>query len=149
MSGKKYKNKRQKSKSALKVYVVIGGLLVLLVTLAVVGSGLDKKKLGDLPGYAVNSGSNIEKAYRFASTDVGLEVLAKSTCYCGCEGGGGHDNLLDCFISSVGDDFVKYDDHATNCGMCISEALDAETWSDDGQSAIQIKAQLDSRYGGI
>ena len=76
------------------------------------------------------------ETYRIARKDPAL--LAKLYCYCHCDVRLGHRNLLDCYRDS----------HASECGICMGEARDAEQMAKQGSSIQEIRDSLRSRYQG-
>jgi hypothetical protein len=74
------------------------------------------------------------EAYEVAARDPAL--LARLSCYCGCERTDHHRNLLDCFRST----------HGANCQICMGEALDAEAMAKQGMPVEEIRDALRMRY---
>ena len=97
-----------------------------------------------LPAYAARH-PLIKEAYTFAAeTPEGLNGV---NCYCGCmqhpHGGRIHERgLLDCFKNK--DD--AFDRHASECDMCIKDALEAKGMLANGKSMEEIKSTIDSKY---
>lgn len=60
------------------------------------------------------------------------EVLAQQPCYCHCDRNMGHRSLLDCFASA----------HASECDICVKEALFAMQEFRKGKSPDQIRAEI-------
>lgn len=79
------------------------------------------------PGRFVNR--DVAAAYR-AAKDI-PEVLAQQPCYCYCDRHG-HRSLLDCFAS----------EHASDCDICVKEALFAMQEHRKGKSPEQIRAEI-------
>lgn len=65
------------------------------------------------------------------------EVLAQLPCYCHCDRGHGHKSLHSCFES----------EHGENCGICIGEAIMAQTLHKRGVSVTEIRKQIIDAYG--
>ncbi|MFQ6089567.1 MAG: CYCXC family (seleno)protein [Candidatus Methanofastidiosia archaeon] len=74
----------------------------------------------------------IAKGYRVAKEDP--ELLSKLFCYCYCEMG----SLLGCYK----------DDHASNCSICIGEAILAQKLKAQGYSIEEIIKAIDDEFGG-
>lgn len=83
-------------------------------------------------------------AYSLARPDV-LQWLP---CYCGC-GGMGHRSNLDCFFQrrEVKGTY-QYEEHASYCDICVKTANMADAMLRDGKTMTQIRAAVDSTFGG-
>jgi hypothetical protein len=77
---------------------------------------------------------NVHDAYAAARTHP--DILAQLHCYCGCDRELGHRNLLDCFR----------DRHATQCEICMGEALLAARMADQGMPVDDIIGAIRARY---
>jgi hypothetical protein len=73
--------------------------------------------------------ADVRQAYQVAKEIPG--VLAEQPCYCYCQRQG-HRGLLDCFRT----------EHASNCTMCIKEALLAGKMHREGKSTGEIRAAI-------
>ncbi len=100
--------------------------------------GLIDKSPGGLPDYAVSK-RRTQAGYVAALEIPGL--LERVPCYCGCAAVG-HKSLKDCFINDDG----TFDDHASYCDLCVSEALDVYRWDQEGRSLKEIRAMIDEKY---
>ena len=76
------------------------------------------------------SNRDVVAAYRAAKKIP--EVLAQQPCYCHCDRNMGHRSLLDCFASA----------HASECDICVKEALFAMQEFRKGKSPGQIRAEI-------
>ncbi len=96
--------------------------------------------VNDLPSFA-HTNRTTHVAYLIA---VKLpDILAAQPCYCSCEGKG-HRNLLDCFLK---DGKPKaFNDHASSCPACCSEAILIFLWSELGASHSEISGALRLMY---
>ena len=65
------------------------------------------------------------------------QVLAQLPCYCHCDRGHGHKSLHSCFES----------EHGENCGICIGEALMAQSLQKRGVNVTEIRKQIIAAYG--
>ena len=65
------------------------------------------------------------------------QVLDKIYCYCDCELNFGHKSNLTCFV----------DNHASQCDICINEALDAYYYAQKGLTVEEIKIKIDKKHG--
>ena len=64
-------------------------------------------------------------------------TLAQLPCYCHCDRGHGHKSLHSCFES----------EHGEGCGICINEALLAQSLQKRGVSVAEIRKQIIAAYG--
>lgn len=78
---------------------------------------------------------NKKLAYQ-AAKDI-PQTLAQLPCYCHCDRGHGHKSLHSCFES----------EHGENCGICIGEALMAQSLQKRGVSVAEIRKQIIAAYG--
>ena len=78
---------------------------------------------------------NVRLAYRVAK-DI-PQTLAQIPCYCHCDMSQGHKSLHSCFE----------DEHGTNCGICIGEALMAHNLQRQGLNPTQIRERIVKAYG--
>lgn len=76
------------------------------------------------------SNRDVKAAYQSAKEIP--EVLAQQPCYCHCDRHMGHRSLLDCFASV----------HASDCDICVKEALFALQEHRKGRSAEQIRSEV-------
>ncbi|MBI4017650.1 MAG: hypothetical protein HY366_01745 [Candidatus Aenigmarchaeota archaeon] len=88
----------------------------------------------------------IKEAYVFASANP--EKLDGVPCYCGCmqhpHGGRLHSRgLLDCYKN--GDAFER---HASECEMCIMDALSVKKMDSEGKSKEEIVRAINAKYAG-
>jgi hypothetical protein len=79
--------------------------------------------------------SNKKLAYQAAKEIP--EVLAQLPCYCHCDRGHGHKSLHSCFES----------EHGENCGICMGEAIMAQTLQKRGVTVPEIRKQIIDSYG--
>ena len=98
------------------------------------------------PGYVKELSADWQEAYAFALARP--DVVQWLPCYCGCEGMG-HRSNLDCFFQrrEVQGSYV-YEEHASFCDICVKTANMASDMLRDGQTMVQIRAAVDSTYGG-
>jgi len=124
--------------------------MYILAGLAVVvfGAGLLFMKTGSassgLPGYA-SGNSLVKEAYLYATEKS--EELNGVNCYCGCmqhqHGGRLHSRgLLDCFRTTSD----GYDQHGSQCGMCIEDALTVKRMNLEGKTKSEAIDYIDSKY---
>jgi hypothetical protein len=81
--------------------------------------------------------------YKIAVKDPHL--LTAFPCYCMCDVMG-HNNLLYCFLEkgAVGGNF---DEHASTCNICITEAMRGFLWKDLGATEEEMLKALKEVYG--
>ncbi len=89
------------------------------------------------PTQFINKG--IANSYRIAKEIP--EVLAQQPCLCGCDNtSDDHRSLLDCYI----------DDHASQCIVCMKEAVLAKQMVDAGNSATEVReAILEHKFSEV
>ncbi len=142
-------------------YVVLGALLVLVIGMASLflftsGSGGGTKLTPDglaaagasLPAYVLDQPPDVQEAYLFAVERP--DVLMWIPCYCGCGGHSGHKSSRDCFVkrgSTPG--HIQFDEHGSQCDICVGIALDAKRMSEEGRSLRAIREYIDATYGSI
>lgn len=87
--------------------------------------------------------SLVKQAYQFAAANP--EVLKELPCYCGC-GAVGHKNNYQCYVKDAGATAVRFDLHATGCGICVDITQDAMRLTRQGKSVDQIRTYVNSAY---
>jgi hypothetical protein len=65
-------------------------------------------------------------------------VLEEVYCYCRCKENIGHRALVECFETG----------HATNCSVCLNEAVIAAKMTKDGKTPKEIQKAIDALYAG-
>ena len=60
-----------------------------------------------------------------------------------------HDSNLDCFIKPGGGSPVVFEEHASFCDICVDIALKAQDMLAKGNTLIQMRAAVDSEFGGL
>jgi hypothetical protein len=109
---------------------------------------LDKKYLGEnweqykFPKY-VYIHDAVQTAYKIAVKNP--ELLAKFPCYCFCEPMG-HKNLAYCFLEK-GVAKGKFDDHASTCNICVTQAMQAFLWNEIGAPVEEMQEAMKQMYG--
>jgi hypothetical protein len=74
------------------------------------------------------------EAYRAAQEIP--ETLAQLPCYCHCDMSMGHKSLHSCYE----------DTHASQCAVCVSEALVAYNLQKSGMTPAQIRERIIAQY---
>lgn len=92
------------------------------------------------PGF-VFTNESVETGYKIAVKKP--KLIAKIPCYCKCELTG-HRNLLDCFLK--GGKPGIYDNHASFCLICYSQAILAFLWSDLGATDREIIEGMEKKF---
>lgn len=65
-------------------------------------------------------------------------VLEELYCYCRCKENLGHRALVECFES----------DHASQCDVCMNEAVIAAKMTKEGRTPKEIQKAIDALYAG-
>ncbi len=78
----------------------------------------------------------VSNTYKIAKDDPSL--LDKFFCYCYCAVNPifKHKSLLTCYV----------DDHASQCGICMKQAMDAKAMTAKGKTPIEISRYFKSKY---
>lgn len=132
------------------VFIVVAGLSALVISKS--GSGSQSNDVDNLnpliieltsmpskrlPDYALTS-KKTEAAYRVAVEFPG--IVERFPCYCSC-GSIGHKSLRDCFLEGDG-----FEEHASFCDLCVSEALDVYMWQKEGVPLKEARSRFDEKY---
>jgi len=125
---------------------VIGGIFLIKVAYA---------NPLNLPDYALLK-PEIKEAYSFAKLEG--DKLNNLPCNCGCttpEGAEAHGSrihsrgLLDCFMEGDINNGGKWDRHASECGLCYEDALEAKNLYSEGKSKEEISDYLIKKYSEL
>ncbi|MBI4018599.1 MAG: hypothetical protein HY368_03245 [Candidatus Aenigmarchaeota archaeon] len=126
-----------------KIHIALIGLMAvaLVAGLVVTFSG---KASGGIPAYATRH-PLVKEAYMFAVENPG--ALDGVNCYCGCmhhphDGRVHSRGLLDCYRTADG----GFDRHASECDMCIMDALQVKEMTAQGKTKDEIKRYIDGKY---
>ena len=89
----------------------------------------------------------VQQVYEFAARHP--EVLQYVPCYCGCEQLG-HKGNHDCFVRerAANGDVVAWDEHGTECTVCIDVATRARQLHAEGKSVADIRSTIEKDYAG-
>ena len=85
----------------------------------------------------------VQASYKIAVKNA--ELLAKFPCYCFCEPMG-HKNLAYCFLEK-GTTGGKFDDHASSCNICVTQAMEAFLWNEIGAPVAEMQKAMKEIYG--
>jgi hypothetical protein len=98
------------------------------------------------PEYVKTLPADWQAAYAYALARP--DVLQWLPCHCGCAAMD-HRSNLDCFFKrrEVPGSFV-YEEHASYCDICVKTANLAQQMLHDGATMIQVRAAVDTRFGG-
>ncbi|MBI2579137.1 MAG: hypothetical protein HYW26_05475 [Candidatus Aenigmarchaeota archaeon] len=124
-----------------KIYLA---LAVFLVAALVAGVVIAFPNKNAVPAYATRH-PLIKEAYMFSVDSP--EALDGVNCYCGCmhhphDGRIHARGLLDCFRTADG----GFDRHASECDMCIKDALEVKQMTQQGKSRDEIRSYIDGKY---
>ena len=98
------------------------------------------------PAFVSGASADTQEAYAFALSAGG--AIQYMPCYCGCVGMG-HRSNLDCFLRrSEGPAASGFEEHASNCDVCVQIALTTKHMLAGGSSLSEIRAAVDATYGG-
>ncbi len=107
----------------------------------------------NLPDYAMLK-PEIKEAYSYAKLNP--NDLNGLPCNCGCmddaasHGGRLHSRgLLDCFINGDINNGGSWDSHASECGLCYEDALDAKELYEQGKNKEEIQNILIEKYSEL
>lgn len=100
--------------------------------------------LAQMPKDVQHSEKRIQEAYQFSVANK--DVAEAVPCYCGCAGMG-HTSSYDCYVSGQSvNGKMQFDDHATNCSICVDITQDTMRLLDEGKSTAQIYEQIEADY---
>ncbi len=99
------------------------------------------------PAYVSSADARTQEAYAYAIARP--DVTDWMPCYCGCVAMD-HRNNTDCYLKPRENGMpVDFDEHASYCGVCVDITLLSKTMAADGTSLPEIRAAIDSQFGGI
>jgi len=98
------------------------------------------------PDFVAGAAQRTQAAYAFSLARP--DLLRFLPCYCGCVAMD-HRSNLDCFIKPGGGSPVAFDEHASFCDICVDIALKAQDMLARGNTLIQMRAAVDSEFGGL
>lgn len=98
------------------------------------------------PDFVAGAAQRTQAAYAFSLARP--DLLRFLPCYCGCVAMK-HDSNLDCFIKPGGGSPVAFEEHASFCDICVDIALKAQDMLARGNTLIQMRAAVDSEFGGL
>jgi hypothetical protein len=130
--------------SAIMAVVVVFAIAAIAASLFLFTGNVINVNNNGLPYYATKN-TIIAEAYQFAVDNP--EALNGINCYCGCmqhlhDGRLHKRGLLDCFMKEDG----SFEQHASDCDMCIKDALKVKSLTAQGIPKEQINAQISAQY---
>jgi len=147
--GKGPRNQRlntRRGSSPTRMLLALGGGAVLLTALLWLAAGrpgfdspLATPRPTGFPAFAYNSSVTLA-GYQAAASHT--EELDWIPCYCGCASEQ-HRSLRDCFYKPDG----SYNDHASNCHICVEESTDLAKGLEGGKSLKDMRTAIDSKFG--
>jgi len=99
--------------------------------------------LSEMPNSVKISPETVRESYQFAVSNP--EILKNIPCYCGC-GPMGHTSNYSCYIQSVDDTGIIFDEHALGCSICVDITTDTMHMLKEGKSVKEIRVLVDQRY---
>lgn len=97
------------------------------------------------PDY-VRGNPQTEEAYEYALYHP--NVIEWMPCYCGCVGMG-HRSNLDCYLKpDMLNGRTQFEEHASYCDVCVKTTLLAKQMISQGKTLREIRAAVDSTFGG-
>ncbi len=84
----------------------------------------------------------VQAGYKIAVKEY--QLLSKFPCYCFCEDMG-HKNLAYCFLEKGIPG--RFDDHASECNICYTQAMRAFLWNELGASEEEMQKAFKEIYG--
>ena len=130
-------------------YIWIGVIAISLIGMLLIVKVAYANPL-NLPDYAFTK-PLIKEGYEFAKLNP--EKLDGLRCNCGCmddaasHGGRLHSRgLLDCFMQGDVSNSGEWDAHASECGLCVEDAVYAKNLYEEGKSKEDIAALLEAKY---
>jgi hypothetical protein len=94
----------------------------------------------------VRGNADTEAAYEFALYHP--NVVEWMPCYCGCVGMG-HRSNLDCYLKpEMVNGKTQFEEHASYCDVCVKTTLLTKQMISQGKSLREIRAAVDSTFGG-
>ncbi len=144
-------------KNGLGIKVALTLVVGSLIAYAFIGGGpfsKDKKSginpsmkapsiLSNLPSYAYDNQKTLEGYTRAIQISHILEWIP---CYCGCYSHDRHRNAKNCFLRDDG----GYDEHGSQCEMCLDIAISSYNWYIQGTPLAEIRSRIGrafSEYG--
>jgi len=130
-------------------YIWIGIIAISIISMFILIKTAYANPL-NLPDYAFKK-PVIREGYEFAK--LNMEKLEGLPCNCGCmedaaaHGGRLHSRgLLDCFMQGDINNNGKWDSHASDCGLCVEDAILAKQMYEEGKSKEEIAKLLKDKY---
>ncbi|PTN32162.1 PCYCGC domain-containing protein, partial [Bacillus sp. Rc4] len=88
---------------------------------------------------------DMQNLYKAAA--MNKELLENIPCYCGCGESVGHKSNYDCFVYKYKkDNSIVWDDHGTNCNVCLEIAAKSISKFKEGKSSNEVRKLIDEEY---
>ena len=100
-----------------------------------------------LPAFLAGASGRVQEAYAYAASHG--DMLVYIPCYCGCGEHSGHRWVRDCFVKQWAASGITWDQHGSQCDVCVSIALDAKSKLGEGQSLAAVRKYIDAKYSKI
>lgn len=97
------------------------------------------------PDYVRALPEDWQAAYKFALARP--DVIGWMPCNCGCAGDG-HRSNLDCFFDRRESGEITFQEHGSYCDICVETSNLAAKMLGEGKSLAEIRAAVDSTFGG-
>ena len=128
------------------------GLIIVSVLIALIVIKSSYSNPYNLPNFALKK-EVVMEGYEYALLNP--ENLEGLPCNCGCmdpEGAKAHGGrlhsrgLLDCFMEGDVRNGGNWDPHASDCGLCIEDAVFVKHKYEEGRSKEEIRQMLKDKY---
>lgn len=105
----------------------------------------ETRSVGVLPKFLNDKPEDMQNLYKAAA--MNKELLENIPCYCGCGESVGHKSNYDCFVYKYKkDNSIVWDDHGTNCNVCLEIAAKSISKFKEGKSSNEVRKMIDEEY---
>lgn len=112
-----------------------------------VSEAVPSQQQQQLPAFVAGASDRVQEAYAYAAAHG--DMLVYIPCYCGCGDHSGHRWVRDCFVKQWAASGITWDQHGSQCDVCVSIALDAKSKLGEGQSLATVRKYIDAKYSKI
>lgn len=139
-------SRRKGPRNRAPIWIMSGSVAAALLILGIISqrgnSGMshhptpriNATQLAVMPAARYSENPRVAQTYTMAAQVP--QMLDGVFCYCYCARTFGHYSLLDCFR----------EDHASECDICLNEAMIAYQMTQDGASLDDIRQAVDRQY---